>query len=100
MSTEPSHSVQKGPIRLRSSVNRTEVDSVRVTASLVILSYLGSITKNGKKRFLGHSIRCMSYVNVVRKRAGTILSDGINKYFLSLLPGFMASVRELNCHTV
>jgi hypothetical protein len=42
----------------------------------------------------------MSDVNVPRKRARTILSDGINKYFLSFLCGFMASVRELNCHTV
>jgi hypothetical protein len=42
----------------------------------------------------------MSDVNVVRKRAGIILSDGINKYFLSFLCVFMASVRELNCHTV
>jgi hypothetical protein len=30
----------------------------------------------------------MSDVNVVRKPAGTILSDGINKYFLSFLYGF------------
>jgi hypothetical protein len=28
-------------------------------------------------------MRCMSDVNAVRKRAGTILNDGINKYFLS-----------------
>jgi hypothetical protein len=42
----------------------------------------------GKKRFLGHSIRCMSDVNVLRKRAGTILSDGINKYLLHFLCGF------------
>jgi hypothetical protein len=41
-----------------------------------------------KKRFLGHSIRCMSDVNIMRKRAGTILSEGINKYLLSLLCGF------------
>jgi hypothetical protein len=34
---------------------------------------------DGKKRFLGHSIRCMSDVNFVRKRAGTVFSDGINK---------------------
>jgi hypothetical protein len=33
----------------------------------------------------------MSDVNVVRKRAETILIDGINKY--------LASVMELNCHT-
>jgi hypothetical protein len=31
--------------------------------------------------FIGHSIRCMSDVNVVQKRGETILSDGINKYF-------------------
>jgi hypothetical protein len=36
-----------------------------------------------KKRFLGHSTRCTSDVNVVRKRAGTILRDGINEYYLS-----------------
>lgn len=42
----------------------------------------------------------MSNVNV-RKQVGTILGDGINKYFLSFLCGFfMASVWELNCHTV
>jgi hypothetical protein len=35
-----------------------------------------------------HSIRCMSDVNVVRMRAGSILSEGINKYFLSFLFGF------------
>jgi hypothetical protein len=35
-------------------------------------------------------------VNVVPKRAGTILNDAINSYFLF---GFMASVLELNCHT-
>jgi hypothetical protein len=45
---------------------------------------------HGKKRFLGRSIHCMSDVNVVRKRAGTVLSDSIN-YGLS---------SELNCHTV
>jgi hypothetical protein len=36
--------------------------------------------------------------NLVRNRAGTILSDGINKYFDVWLS--MASVRELNCHNV
>jgi hypothetical protein len=36
----------------------------------------------------------------VQKRTGTIRSDGINKYFLSFLSVLMASVRELNCHTV
>jgi hypothetical protein len=50
--------------------------------------------------FLGCSIRCMSDVNVVGKRAGTILSDHINKYFLSFYVFLMASVRELNCQTV
>lgn len=44
------------------------------------------------------SIRCVSDVNVVQKQAGTVLSDGINKYLLFGV-GFMASVRELNCHT-
>jgi hypothetical protein len=35
------------------------------------------------------------------KRTGTILSDGINKYFLTFLCGFfMATVPEFNCHTV
>jgi hypothetical protein len=52
-----------------------------------------------KKRFLGHSIRCINDVNVVRNRAGTLLSDCINKYFY-LFVVFMVSVRELNCHTV
>jgi hypothetical protein len=32
----------------------------------------------------GHSIRCMSHVNVVQKRAGTILSDGIINIFYVL----------------
>jgi hypothetical protein len=41
-----------------------------------------------KERVLRHSIRYMSDVNVVSKRAGTILSEGINKYFLSFLCGF------------
>lgn len=55
----------------------------------------------GKKCFLGHSIRCISDANIVRKQMGTILSDGINKYFLTFLCGFfMASVLELNCYTV
>jgi hypothetical protein len=44
--------------------------------------------------------RCMSDVNVARKRVGTILRDGINKYFLSFFVVFMVSVWELNCHTV
>jgi hypothetical protein len=37
--------------------------------------------------FGGHSIHCMSDVNVVRKQGegGTILSDGINKYSVSFL---------------
>jgi hypothetical protein len=52
-----------------------------------------------KKRFLRNKIRCMSDVNFVRKRAGTILSDGINKYFYLFCVVFMASVREINCHT-
>jgi hypothetical protein len=43
----------------------------------------------------------MSDVDVGQKRAGTILSDGINTYFFCLFcVVFMASVRELNCHTV
>jgi hypothetical protein len=43
----------------------------------------------------------MSDVNIVRKRAGTILSDGIHTHFFIFLGDFfMASVRELNCHTV
>jgi hypothetical protein len=46
------------------------------------------LTRYGKKRFLGHSIRCMSDVNVGPKQAGTVMSDGINKYFLSSSYGF------------
>jgi hypothetical protein len=44
----------------------------------------------------------MSDVNIVRKRAGTILSDGTNMYFFFILlcGGFMVSVSERNCHTV
>jgi hypothetical protein len=53
-----------------------------------------------EEAFLGHSIRCMSDVNVVRKRARTMLTDGINKYFFFIFcVVFMVSVRELNCHT-
>jgi hypothetical protein len=38
---------------------------------------------------------------LVWKRVGTILSDGINKYFFCLFSVFfMASVQELDCHTV
>jgi hypothetical protein len=62
-----------------------------------------TMTKNRrryrKKRFLRHLIRSMS-VNVVWTLAGTILSDGINKYFLSFLCGFYGLSWELNCHTV
>jgi hypothetical protein len=50
--------------------------------------------------FLGHSIFCISDVNVVPKRAATILSEGISKYFLSSLCSFIVLVRELDCHTV
>jgi hypothetical protein len=35
------------------------------------------------------STHCMSNVNIVRKRVATILGDGINKYFLSFLCGFL-----------
>jgi hypothetical protein len=42
----------------------------------------------------------MRKLNVVQKRAGTILSDDIDKYCLSFCVVFMASVRELNCHNV
>jgi hypothetical protein len=31
-------------------------------------------------RFIAHSIHCMRGANVVPKWAGTVLSDGINKY--------------------
>jgi hypothetical protein len=41
----------------------------------------------------------MSDVNVMRKRARTIFSDGINKYFLSFLCVY-GLIRELNRHTV
>jgi hypothetical protein len=41
-----------------------------------------------EEAFLKQLIHCMSDVNVVQKRAGTILSDGINKCFLSFLCGF------------
>jgi hypothetical protein len=36
----------------------------------------------GKKRLFGHFIHCMGDVNVVPTWAGTILSDGINEYFI------------------
>lgn len=38
-------------------------------------------------------------MNVVQKWARTVMSDGIDKYFLFFCV-FMASVRELNYHTV
>jgi hypothetical protein len=41
----------------------------------------------------------MSDVNVVRKWAGTVLSDGINTFYLICMV-FIASVGELNYHTV
>lgn len=37
-----------------------------------------------KKRFLWHSILCMSDTNVAPKRAATMLNDGINTYFSSV----------------
>jgi hypothetical protein len=42
----------------------------------------------GRSVFLGHSVHHMSDVNIVQKRAGIILSDGINIYLSSLLCGF------------
>jgi hypothetical protein len=57
------------------------VSSVQQTVTRELRRY-------GKKRFLGHLILCMSDVNVVRKQAGIILSDGIN-IFLSFLCGFL-----------
>jgi hypothetical protein len=51
-----------------------------------------------EEAFSWHSIRCMSNVNIVRKWVGTILSDGINKFFFVWF--FMVSVWELNYHTV
>jgi hypothetical protein len=41
-----------------------------------------------EKAFFSDMIHCMSDVNVVHKEAGTIMSDGIDKYFLSFLRGF------------
>jgi hypothetical protein len=50
----------------------------------------------GKKRFLWHSISCMKDVNVVTKRARTILSGSINKYCFTFCVWFlMVSVREI-----
>jgi hypothetical protein len=40
----------------------------------------------------------MSNANVVRKRAKTILTDGIDKHFLPFWVDSIASVQELNCH--
>jgi hypothetical protein len=42
----------------------------------------------------------MSEVNVVLQWTGTVLSDDINKYFLYFCVIFIASVGEINCHTV
>jgi hypothetical protein len=42
----------------------------------------------------------MCNVNVMRKRVGNILSDGINKYVLFFVSFFTAPVREINCHPV
>lgn len=33
------------------------------------------------RSFLGHLIHCTSDVNVVPNQEGTVMSDGINKYF-------------------
>jgi hypothetical protein len=49
--------------------------------------------------FFRQSIRWMSDVNVVQKWAGIILSDGINKHFLSFLCGFYG-LSLGTCHTV
>jgi hypothetical protein len=37
-----------------------------------------------EEAFFGHSSRCMGDVNVVRKRAGTIMSDSINTFYIFL----------------
>jgi hypothetical protein len=42
-----------------------------------------------EEAFTLYSIRCMSDINIVRKRTGTILSDGINKYFSYFLYRFL-----------
>jgi hypothetical protein len=42
----------------------------------------------------------MSAVKTLPKRVGAILSDSINKHFVSFCVVFRASVQELNWHTV
>jgi hypothetical protein len=49
----------------------------------------------GRTVFPGIRFFCIRDINVVRKRAGTILSDGINKYYLFCVV-FMTSVLELS----
>jgi hypothetical protein len=68
--------------------------------SLIQQTVMKELKAIWEEAFLGHSIHCMSNVNIAQKWAGIILSDGINKYFLSFLCVFTASVWELHCHTV
>jgi hypothetical protein len=50
----------------------------------------------GKKRFLWHSIPCTNDLNVVTKRARTILSGSVNKYCFTFCVWFlMVSAREI-----
>jgi hypothetical protein len=59
----------------------------------IVSSILQTLTRELKaireEAFSGTSNRCMSDLNVVRKRARTMLSDGINEYFLTFLCGFL-----------
>jgi hypothetical protein len=50
-------------------------------------------------KFSGDLIRYMRDENV-RKSAGTMLSDGSNKYSLYFLWNFMAPIREIDGQTV
>jgi hypothetical protein len=42
----------------------------------------------------------MSDTNFVQKRAGTILTEGINKYFLLFVWFLWPQIREHNCPTM
>jgi hypothetical protein len=66
------------------SITRYNTFKIFLSSSTIsaVSSIQHTLSRDGKKRLLVHSVRCMSDVIVVRKRAGTMLSDdAIDKYF-------------------
>jgi hypothetical protein len=51
------------------------------------VSSIQQTVTRGMKLFLRHLSHCMGDVGIVSKRAGTILSHGINKHFLFIFVG-------------